>query len=66
MAAIFEVFRDNMGRYQFRLVASNREVIVATPFGYSSRDDALYGIEAVKRFAPSAPIEHLDHKDPDG
>lgn len=55
MAGKFEVYRDSMGKYRFRLKASNGQVI-ATGQGYSSKDSCLNGIESVKTNAPVAEI----------
>jgi hypothetical protein len=55
MVAKFEVYKDNSGKYRFRLKASNGQVI-ATGQGYSSKDSCLNGIESVKTNAPVAEI----------
>lgn len=53
MPARFEIYDDNDGRFRFRLVAANGEV-VAESQSYASADAAHDGIEAVKRAAAEA------------
>jgi len=55
MAAKFEVYEDARGEWRFRLKAGNGE-IVATGEGYSTKDGARRGCEAVQRAAAEATI----------
>jgi uncharacterized protein YegP (UPF0339 family) len=56
VAAKFELYKDARGEFRFNLKASNGE-IVATSEGYSSKDGAKRGIDAVKRAAAEAEID---------
>ena len=51
----FEWFKDKTGKFRFRLVAANGEII-ATSEAYSSKDGCVNGIESVKKNAPIAKI----------
>lgn len=54
----FEVFRDALGEYRFRLKAPNGETIAVSE-GYTAKASCLNGIESVKTNAPRAGIEDL-------
>jgi uncharacterized protein YegP (UPF0339 family) len=51
----FEWFKDKAGKFRFRLVAANGEIIAVSE-GYSSKDACVNGIESVKKNAPIAKI----------
>ena len=51
----FEWFKDKAGKFRFRLLAANGEII-ATSEGYSSKDACVSGIESVKKNAPIAKV----------
>ncbi len=51
----FEWFKDKSGKFRFRLVAPNGEIIAVSE-AYSSKDACLNGIESVKKNAPIAKI----------
>ncbi len=51
----FEWFKDKAGKFRFRLVAANGEII-ATSEAYNSKDGCVNGIESVKKNAPIAKI----------
>ncbi len=51
----FEWFKDKAGKFRFRLVAANGEII-ATSEAYNSKDGCVSGIESVKKNAPIAKI----------
>ena len=53
--ARFEIFTDVADEWRFRLVAPNNE-IVAGGEGYTTKQNCLKGIEAVRRYAPDADI----------
>lgn len=54
----FQIFKGTNGQYYFRLKAENGETIAVSE-GYTSKQGAQNGIAAVKRCAPTAPIEDL-------
>jgi uncharacterized protein len=56
MAGKFELYKDAIGKFRFRLKASNGQVI-ATGEAYESRASALKGIESVRNNAGAAALE---------
>ncbi|AQU03536.1 MAG: hypothetical protein LLF82_001261 [Dehalococcoides mccartyi] len=56
MASKFELFTDKKGEFRWRLIASNGQTIADSGEGYTTRANALNGIESVKKNAPTAPI----------
>lgn len=54
--AKFEINRDTAGQFRFRLVATNGQVIAVSE-GYTTKDNALNGIESVKQNAAAALVE---------
>ena len=59
MAAKFEVYKDKIGEFRFRLKAVNGEII-AVGEGYSSKAACLNGIESIKKNAPDAEIVEVE------
>ena len=59
MAGKFELFTNKAGKYQFRLKASNGQVIAQSQ-AYSSKRSAIEGIESVKNHAPEAEVVEVD------
>lgn len=55
--ATFVCYVDRAGRWRWRLVHDNGNVIADGGQGYASKRGALDGIESVKANAPGAPIE---------
>jgi uncharacterized protein YegP (UPF0339 family) len=49
----FELFKDKAGKFRFRLLAANGEIIAVSE-AYSSKDACVNGIESVKKNAPIA------------
>ena len=49
----FEWFKDKAGKFRFRLLASNGQII-AVGEGYESKEACVNGIESVKKNAPIA------------
>lgn len=54
----YTIFQGNDGQYYFNLKAANNEIILQSE-GYRARQGAENGKEAVKRYAPTAPVEDL-------
>jgi uncharacterized protein YegP (UPF0339 family) len=54
----FEIYRDEAGKFRFRLRAPNREII-AVGEAYESKAGCKNGIESVKENAPKAVIKDL-------
>ncbi len=55
MPAKFEMYKDVGGKFRFRLIASNGEII-AEGQHYESKESCLKGIESVKTNASKAEI----------
>jgi uncharacterized protein YegP (UPF0339 family) len=55
VAAKFEVYTSSNGEYRWRLKSGNGQVIATSGEGYTTKDSALNGIDAVKRDAGTAP-----------
>lgn len=53
--AKFEVYKDRVGNYRWRLKAANGEIVAASE-GYTTRFGARRSAEAVKRISFSAVI----------
>ncbi len=56
VTAKFEINKDVAGEFRFKLVAVNGETIAVSE-GYTTKDNALNGIESVKQNAAEAVIE---------
>jgi len=54
----FQIFKDVAGKFRFRLIAPNGEIIAASE-AYESKDGCKNGIASVKENAPKAVIEDL-------
>lgn len=52
----FELYRDKIGAFRFRLKARNGEVIAVSE-GYRSKQSCLLGIASVRRNAPFAAVD---------
>ncbi len=57
-SAKFELYKDKAGKFRWRLLAANGE-IVAVGEGYASKDGAKGGIESVKNNAAKAEVVEL-------
>jgi uncharacterized protein YegP (UPF0339 family) len=57
MAATFELYVDKAGEYRWRLVHQNGNIIADSGEGYTTKDNAVNGLESVKENAPDAPVE---------
>ena len=56
----FEIFKDSIGEYRFRLVAANGEIIAASQ-GYDAKVSCIEGIESVKINAVKSSINDTTH-----
>lgn len=56
MAGKFELYKDNGGKFRFRLKAGNGEVIASSE-AYESKRSAMGGIESVKKNAADAAVD---------
>ena len=57
MAATFELYKDNAGEFRWRLRHENGNIIADSGEGYTTKANAMNGMESVKENAPEAPIE---------
>jgi uncharacterized protein YegP (UPF0339 family) len=57
MTAKFEMYKDKKGEFRWRLSADNGQEFACSGEGYTSKENAKAGIEAVKKNAPTAIIE---------
>ncbi|WP_254546028.1 HVO_2922 family protein [Halomarina pelagica] len=55
--ASFEVYSDRAGRWRWRLVHDNGNIIADSGGSYASRYGAVQGIRSVKRNVPGAAVE---------
>jgi hypothetical protein len=58
--ATFELYEDREGKYRWRLVHDNGNVIADSGEGYTKKANARKGIESVRTNAPDAPVEEVD------
>ena len=56
MAGKFELYKDNAGKFRFRLKASNGQII-AVGEAYETKAAAQNGIESVQKNAPGATVD---------
>jgi uncharacterized protein YegP (UPF0339 family) len=57
MAAKFEVYKSPNGEFRWRLKSANGQIIATGGEGYTRKDGALHGIDAVRRDAVAAEVE---------
>ena len=58
--ATAELFADKAGKWRWRLVHDNGNIIADSGQGYSSKQKAKQGLQSVKTNAPGAPVETSD------
>ena len=54
MGATFELYEDREGKYRWRLVHDNGNIIADSGEGYATRQKARQGIDSVRENAPDA------------
>jgi uncharacterized protein YegP (UPF0339 family) len=57
MAAKFELYKDKIGEFRWKLTHTNGQVIADSGEGYTSKVNAMNGISSVRGNAPSAAFE---------
>jgi uncharacterized protein YegP (UPF0339 family) len=57
MAAKFEIYKGKIGDFRWRLTHTNGQIIATSGEGYTSKVNAINGLNSVKENAPAAPIE---------
>lgn len=55
------IFNDKRGEVRLRLIAANGQAVAATNDGYTTKDAAKKGIDAIARAAENAEIERNDN-----
>ena len=58
--ATFELYEDRAGKWRWRLVHDNGNIIADSGEGYASRQKCEQGIESVKTNAPDANLVETD------
>jgi uncharacterized protein YegP (UPF0339 family) len=56
MEAKFIVYKDKRGEWRFNLEASNGKLLLQSE-GYTRKENALKGIESIKKNAPNAKVD---------
>lgn len=59
--ATFEIYEDRAGKWRWRLVHNNGNIIADSGEGYASRQKCEQGLGSVKHNAPGATIELVDN-----
>jgi uncharacterized protein len=57
MAARFEIYKGNIGDFRWRLKHINGHIIANSGEGYTTKVNAINGLNSVKANAISAPVE---------
>lgn len=55
----YQSYQDEAGEWRFRLKAKNHETIAVSE-GYTTRQGLERGIAAMKRYAPTATVHHVE------
>ena len=63
MAAKFEIYKDKSGEFRWRLVHTNGQVIANSGEGYTTKENAISGINSVKQNAANATVEDKTAKE---
>jgi len=57
VAASFEVYKDKIGEFRWKLIHKNGHIIATSSEGYTAKANALHGIKSVKKNVPNAVIK---------
>jgi uncharacterized protein YegP (UPF0339 family) len=57
MAAKFEIYKGKIGDFHWRLTHTNGRVIAKSGEGYTTKVNAIHGLNSVKENAPDATVE---------
>jgi uncharacterized protein YegP (UPF0339 family) len=57
MAAKFEIYKGKIGDFHRRLTHTNGRVIARSGEGYTTKVNAIHGLNSVKDNAPNATVE---------
>jgi uncharacterized protein YegP (UPF0339 family) len=64
MAAKFEIYRGKIGDFHWRLTHTNGRVIAKSGEGYTTKVNAINGLNSVKENAPNATVEDRTAQEP--
>ena len=64
VAAKFEIYKGKIGDFHWRLTHTNGRVIAKSSEGYTSKVNAINGLNSVKENAPNAIIEDETGRSP--
>ncbi|MGM0605643.1 MAG: HVO_2922 family protein [Halobacteriota archaeon] len=59
--ATFEIYIDREGKWRWRLVHDNGNIIADSGEGYASRQKCEQGLRSVQQNAPGADVERVDN-----
>jgi uncharacterized protein YegP (UPF0339 family) len=62
--ATFEVYEDRDGKWRWRLVHDNGNIIADSGEGYASRQKCDQGLTSVRENAPDADVAEVQHPTP--
>ncbi len=57
MAAKFEIYKGKIGDFHWRLVHDNGQIIANSGEGYTTKVNAINGLNSVRENAPKAVVE---------
>ena len=64
MAAKFEIYRGKIGDFHWRLTHTNGRVIAKSGEGYTTKVNAIHGLNSVKENVPDATVEDRTVQEP--
>ena len=64
MAAKFEIYKGKIGDFHWRLTHTNGRVIANSGEGYTTKVNAINGLNSVKENAPNATVEDRTAQEP--
>ncbi len=64
MAAKFEIYKGKIGDFHWKLVHTNGRVIAKSEEGYTSKVNALHGLNSVRENAHDATVDDKSFKEP--
>lgn len=59
MPAKFEIYKGKIGDFHWKLTHANGRVIAMSSEGYTTKVNAIHGLNSVKQNAPNAVVEDV-------
>jgi uncharacterized protein YegP (UPF0339 family) len=59
VAANFEIYKGKIGDFHWRLTHTNGRIIAKSGEGYTTKVNAIYGLNSVRENAPNAAVEDI-------